>query len=369
MSVRYGDSLIKRGLAAVVMLVCSMVASAQDGVSMADGKVRLTAEYTGELQTDFGMEHENEQEHSSSVNCMNLLRLGVEVQLSRKITASVSTMSMGRTSKHRVVDDLQVFSNIEAGNLLLGIEKAGLEWNIDGKNHIFAGIRNIGYDYFTSDVTSLFTNSSCGIVPTVGCSYPIANYPVSSVGLHYTLDCILNADSTRFFGFKASLYNGVASNGLFGRDNVFRVCPGSDGVFGVAQAEYRFGKTDCFLGGVFHTGIPEEGLKRGFRTMIWAYGEHQLTDRMSVIAAYSHAFHDDATCFNFAGVGGKYKVGQTEIGLFTDYADFRGKDEWAAELTCRVPFLQRCFVQPTVHLVGYDGRVNLIGLFRLGVAL
>ena len=49
------------------------------------------------------------------------------------------------------------------------------EWK---EAHLFVGVRNVNEDFFTSDVTSLFTNGSCGIFPTIAASYPIANFPL-----------------------------------------------------------------------------------------------------------------------------------------------------------------------------------------------
>ena len=56
------------------------------------------------------------------------------------------------------------------------------EWN---SGHLFVGVRNVDEDFFTSDVTALFQNSSEGIFPTVASSYPIANYPYSGLTLYF----------------------------------------------------------------------------------------------------------------------------------------------------------------------------------------
>ena len=74
---------------------------------------------------------------------------------------------------------------------------------------LFIGIRNVNEDYFTSPCTALFTNSSCGIFPTISANYPIANYPVASVGIDYKLN--LN----KWF-LETSIYNGTGYRNLSG---------------------------------------------------------------------------------------------------------------------------------------------------------
>ena len=131
-------------------------------------------EYTTELQTNF-----------QGCNFVNLLRLNAEIPISKSVTIEASTISIAKTRNERLLDDLQTFSNIEEDNLPLAIAVCGANWQINDKHSLFMGIRNMNEDYFTSPVTSFFTNSSCGIYPTISANYPIANYPVASVGMHY----------------------------------------------------------------------------------------------------------------------------------------------------------------------------------------
>ena len=91
-----------------------------------------------------------------------------------------------------IIDDWQGFSNIDADNNFAMLAVLGYmhEWN---SGHLFVGVRNVNEDFFTSDVTALFQNSSEGIFPTVASSYPIANYPYSGLTLYFdvTKGCLL----------------------------------------------------------------------------------------------------------------------------------------------------------------------------------
>ena len=78
-----------------------------------------------------------------------------------------------------------------------------------GRQHAVCGIRNMNEDYFTSHFMSLFTNSSCGIFPTISANYRIANYPLASMGIHLER-------KIRELTVMASVYNGVGYKSFSG---------------------------------------------------------------------------------------------------------------------------------------------------------
>lgn len=201
-------------------------------------------------------------------------------------------------------------------------------------------------DYFTSPITSLFTNSSCGVYPTISANYDIANYPFASIGGHYKYE-------NRNIVLQATLYNDKGSYRFTGRENVFRFCPASDGLFGLAEATYSHRGSSYFVGtAVYWGGSSSENISssnniKGVSLSPWAYAEQRITDRLSIIAGYSHAFFvgqsvpgaergHDAACRDFAGLGGHYTWNRAELGLFADYANFAEGTEFATELTCKI---------------------------------
>ena len=126
-------------------------------------------DYTSELQTDF-----------SRAKWNNILQLRADVPLSRKFSFHVASSSFVTTNEEYLADDLQGFSNIDSWNIPFTFMVAGFTWHINDRHSLFAGIRRIDEDYF--------------------------------------------------WGVQASIYNGMASDELTGRYNMFRVCPKSDGV-------------------------------------------------------------------------------------------------------------------------------------------
>lgn len=282
--------------------------------------------------------------------------------MSNSFSIEASTISIAKTREERLVDDLQTFSNIEEDNLPLALAVCGANWQINDKHSLFMGIRNMNEDYFTSPVTSFFTKSSCGIYPTISANYPIANYPVASVGMHYCYD-------GSPIKVQASLYNGTGYNRFTGRDNVFRVCPKDDGVLGIAEVEYLNKRSSCFLGACMHyKSAVIEGAYRQVGSTLWSYVEQKLTNRVSFIAACSHAF-SWAECSDFIGFGGKYTTQNCELGIFSDMARFEEATEFATEFTGKYNFSSHIYVQPSVHALFTGHTFHTVALLRFGMKL
>lgn len=204
----------------------------------------FSGEYTAEWQWDMKKE----------TNWVNLLRLNLSVPLfDGKGSLEAATIHSAKTN-NRIIDDWQTFSNIEEDNQCAAIAVLGYmhQWK---SAHLFLGVRNVNEDFFASDVTSLFTNSSCGIFPTISASYPIANYPFSGLTVYFDV-------SRGGWTFKNSIYNGVGYNGWKHHDNPFLVRPEKDGVFNMSQLEYSDGGGCYYAGVAVHTHrfpIDEEG--------------------------------------------------------------------------------------------------------------
>ena len=327
--------------------MCPVVAQDADSVSL---KPSFHADYTGEAQTNF-----------KRVKLASALEFGAELPINRHLTVELRSVSYVTTDEDPLINDLQVFSNIDSDNLAFAFAVAGLSWRIDGSNRLFAGIRRVDEDYFCSDVLSLFTNCSCGGFPTIFSNYDIATYPKASLGVHYAYD----SDA---FGFQASLYNGLGYDKLRGGD-VFRFCPKSDGVCLLAQAEWRRRGSSYFLGGSLHYNDLCVAAPRHVRRVVWAYAEQKVSDRLSLVGAYSHAFNCRVVCRNFAGIGGKYDVGNASVGVFSDYTRVDGTDEWATELTCNFALGSIFSLQPAFHLITTGGNTRCVGVLRLGVSI
>lgn len=111
---------------------------------------------------------------NKNTNLINQLRLELSVPIGKgKDSFEAATLHVAKTNDG-IIDDWQGFSNINADNNFAMLAVLGYmhEWN---SGHLFVGVRNVNEDFFTSDVTDLFLNSSEGIFPTVASSNTALN--------------------------------------------------------------------------------------------------------------------------------------------------------------------------------------------------
>lgn len=337
---------------------------------------------------EYGMELTSELQATDrgDYNCANLLRLYASLPVSSNVSFEAASLSTYMTASESIGGDMQTFSNLDAGNILFALSVCGVSWTYTstsresrrvGSHSLFLGIRNMNEDYFTSPVTSFFTNSSCGIYPTISANYPIANYPVASVGVHYRYENVCE-DEGRGFAVQASLYNGTGHNRFTGRDNVFRICPKDDGVCGIAEVSYSRGGSYYSLGNALYcnAGTSPSTLRhaqdqRKFRmnSTPWFYTEQSITPTLSLLTGCSHAFSTEAECRDFFGLGALYRLGRCHLGAFTDYANFKERKEYATELTCKIPISRNIDIQPTAHLITYDSTLHCVAMLRMALSL
>jgi len=339
--------MLRPTILAIALLGCSHQMTAQQESLRPSFEV----EYTGELQTDF-----------KRSRLANLLQLCAEVPLSKALSFQVHSVSIASSDESPLADDLMGYSNLDAENIPFALSVAGLMWHINDRHSLFAGIRRMDEDYFSSDAIGLFTTSPCGIFPTISYNHDIATYPKASMGIHYAYD-------TENLCLQASLYNGLGYNRFTGRDNVFRICPKSDGVFGLAQAEYRHHDSHYFLGASTHYCDLMGTADRRMHSSAWFYAEQSLSSILTLLVAYGHAFNSDHPCRDFCGLGGNYALQRAEFGIFTEYTRIDGIDEWATELTCKLGISEYLSLQPVLHILTTDGKTKCIGMMRLNVNL
>lgn len=377
------------------LVFCAFLWCVRIGVVAQEGEAEMhRLECGGELTTELQVAD------NGKCDFVNLLRLQASVPLSRSISFDVSSVSTCMTSRESIGGDLQTFSNLDAGNVAFALAKCGVGWEVKDGHSLFAGVRNMNEDYFASDVTAFFTNSSCGIYPTIGANFPIANYPLASMGVHYRYEVNENENDNDNdnendnendndndngndngndndngngkrngrLAVQFSLYNGMGYNRFAGRESVFRVCPGSDGVFGLSQIEYQHGDSNYFLGACGHYGDVYDTGRNRMGAAVWAYAEQRLTGRFSLIAGYSHAFVSSAECSDFVGVGGVMSWKRCSLGVFTDYARFAECWESATEVSAKVSVSPRMYIQPAVHFISTNGTFRIASLLRVGVS-
>lgn len=315
--------------------------------------------YTTEVQTDFG----------KGLKWVNLWRLDLSCPLNRNFLFSFSSISIAETSERPLVNDWQVFSNIEEKNLLFAPAVLGLEYK-HNQSSWFIGVRNINEDYFISSCASFFTNSSCGIYPTLSANYPLANYPMSALALDYKLN-------SEDWAMEVSVYNGTGHQSLTGNNNVFRFSPGADGILGLSSVVYRKNENEYAMGAGVYRGnrvgselVMEEpsvsvAQKKKMTYVWWTYAEQRICRNLYALLQYSVNPSVERGCRSYVGVGGLMKCERASFGFFLDYADYAGGHEWAGELSCRWACTTRMTIQPAVHAIRNSTGAYIAGLLRM----
>ncbi len=340
----------------------------------------ISGEYNGEWEWDF----------NNHTNFVNLLRFDFEWSPWKNGTIEAATIHIARTNDP-IIPDRQVFSNVYEENNYASIAVLGYKHSWQHVN-LFVGVRNSNEDFFTSETTSFFTNSSLGIFPTIAASYPIPNYPVSS--LNITLDFTFGN-----WTITEALYNGVGYSGWKKNDNPFLVRPKRDGIYDELQVAYETERSFYSVGAAMHTKefiYDEEGdfiNRNKFSAALWAYGEQTVWEgaddqKVRLMAQLSFNTNSHSACTSYAEVGCTYGFGQNTIGVSGQYCRFHDAeplfsdlwaeddfceptgysfakcDEYSVELTWQHEFNEHLSVQPSfqyIHTNRHENYTALLG--------
>ncbi|WP_235848632.1 carbohydrate porin [Parabacteroides timonensis] len=304
--------------------------------------VAIAQTFSGEYTTEW------QWNMKKNTNWVNLLRLEMNLPIWRNGSLEAATIHVAKTNEC-IIDDWQTFSNIEEDNNFAAIALLGYmhTW----KNaHLFLGVRNVNEDFFTSDCTSLFTSSSCGIFPTISASYPVANYPLSGLTVHF--DVTLGG-----WTLKNSLYNGKGYNGWKRHDNPFLVHFRNDGIFNMTELSYRHEHGNYFAGTAVHDRIfpnNDEEIKT-VSCAWWIYGEQSIWKRdereICLMAQYSENTDKRCGCRRYAELGCVYTDGKDRLGLSGQHADFLQGKEWSVELTWQKTINENLTIQPIFQYI------------------
>ncbi len=314
---------------------------------------------------------------NKKTNFVNLLRFDFEYSPWKNGTIEAATLHIARTNEP-VVNDLQLYSSVYEENNFAAIAILGYKHSWKNAN-LFVGVRNSNEDFFTSDGTSLFTSSSPGIFPTIGASYPIANYPVSS--LNVTFDITFGN-----WTITEALYNGVGYCGWKHNDNPFLVRPKRDGVFDELQVAYETDDSFYSVGAAMHTKFftyDDEGdfvNENKFSAALWAYGEQTVwsgadDQKVRLMAELSANTAKNSAFTSYAEVGCIYERKENTFGISGQYGRFHEcgaednsyapTDEYSLELTWNREITDRISLQPAFHYIrtGNENNTVLLGRF------
>lgn len=327
------------------------------------------------MAQEFGLSYDTELQSRfrDKANWVNLLKLDASLNIKDFISVRVGTISTCSTNDGPLLPNILTYSNIEEENIPIALSRLGFNYQ---SSHwkVFAGVCNVNDAFFITPVTSIFTNSSCGIFPTISYNFDIANFPNASIGLEAEY---VNKNIT----VNSALYNGKGYHGFKGDNCVFRISPCSDGVFNINSVNYKWHDSNYNMGVGLHSRSNlgyEAGDRELFKTQeskekektevfYWVYAEQQLTKNISLIAQYSQCPTSKKGCRNFYGIGIAFSSRRYDLGLYTCYADVSDKYEWASELTLKYQLSPHIHIQPALHYINGSLGKGVVGLFRLSL--
>jgi len=347
-----------------LLLLLSLTAAAQE---IKEKKVIFEIYYTTELQSNLS---------NNKHNWVNLIEPHVGYKPWKNGSFDIETQTIYKTYKERIADDLQTFSNIDEDIMALNISFGGYTHAFD-KILIFGGLRNVNFDYFTQEYTSVFTNSSCGIYPTISANYPLPNYPLSAMCIHGEVKF------TDALKLKTSFYNGV-SRRLFSDEkySIFAINPNRDGIFNMTELGYSNYKKYAYYGLGIATHTPytnyaneAESIKESFGYSLWSSVEQSFycskEKEIGLLVQASLAPENHMLCSQYYGLGTMWKgflpakKPTNYIGIFANYAKFGETEEKFVEITCRYDILDDLSIQPVFDYILTCNKTNCIGMLRV----
>lgn len=323
--------------------------------------------YYTELQTNF----------DGNAAWMNLLRLDGRWNITENHSIQAATIHALRRGDKLVLNDHQIFSNIDNDDLPVDVALLGYEFHSDFNDNLsfmaFGGVRNMNEDYFVSPNSSLFCNSSDGMPPTLSTNYEVANYPISALCIHADLNICKN------WGVRTSFYNGVA--GELRRRKCFHFKPHKDGVSNVTEVNYSTGKkynTSIYVGNFLHYAYHDSERKNAEFTP-WIVAEQDILSYQSAtLTLYTQvskcfAQNDDDQCKDYLALGLVANMKKSNYldraGVMYHAANFHSGVEQSVECTAIFTPNKYLSIQPSIQYINGHEVNHLAGILRLTFSL
>lgn len=257
--------------------------------------------------------------------------------------------------KSGVADNLHLFSAIEDSPSTLALMALGISQSLPNQYLLlYAGIRNLNKDYFTTPWNSVFTSAMNGLFPSISTNFAVADAPLSAMALH------VEWTPTEHWSLKASLYDGVASDKW---NELFMVNIGRDGIFSIAEVGYSGEQGgyvgNYFLGGTFGYAPTMKSLARGShhksrRASLWALVEQPLYyspvgREVTLMMHGAWAPQSDCDLYGAAGIVCRHMFFEEDyIGLQMSRSLYVGGRESHIEATYSLP-IDYLTLQPAIH--------------------
>lgn len=295
----------------------------------------------------------------------------------------------GATPSADIFGDLQVVSNIDAGNHTYLQEF----WyrQAFGKFEFTLGLQDMNLEFANSDQGSLFLNSSFGIIPVISGNINSPIFPLTALGITLKVNF---SDNTSWIN---ALYDGSPTDFDYNPYNVKWQFISGDGLLVISEFQYQANaneQTGTYKLGVYsHSHIVETSLGQKLPDSLnnrffgfYAYADQYLWQQnhkslgmfaqlgYSPSAASIHDFYLGLG-MNYAGLFSK--KGYDVLGLAIGRVHFNGrnKSETVLEFSYKYQVSRYLFLQPDIQYImnpcgtGKKIRNCFPGILRIGIDL
>ena len=291
--------------------------------------------------------------------------------------------SHGGEPSANLIGDFQVASNIEAGNHTFLYEL----WFKQCFTNITAtiGLQDLNAEFASSDVGSLFLNSSFGVHSVISDNILAPIFPLTSPGITLCWKVSENVN------LKTAVYKGCPIDFDKNPYNTKWDLNHLQGLLWVTEGQYSWTgnqeKGNVLKTGVFfHQHCPESdvvnsetGNKLTYDYGFYLVGDQPIDSKFSIFYQLGLSPRNDN--FGYLGLGcaysGLFSKKSTDVlglamadGMLTKE---RGRDETTFELTYKVQISDQIYLQPEMQYVVHPGGTDVqlknatVGLVRLGL--
>jgi porin len=291
--------------------------------------------------------------------------------------------SHGGEPTANLIGDFQFVSNIEAGNHTFLYEL----WLKQTISNVTAtiGLQDLNVEFASSEVGSLFLNSSFGVHSVISDNITAPIFPLTSPGITFCW-----AASERI-NLKTALYSGSPIGFEANPYNIKWGLKHLNGLLWVNELQYRWAgrqeQNNILKTGVFfHQHSSERNVvnsETGNRLThdfgFYLIGDHSIDPKFSVFYQLGLSPRNDNYCYLGAGCtysGLFSKNGNDILGLAVAdgmLVKERGRDETTFELTYKVKVSGQIYLQPEMQYVVHPGGTDVqlknatVGIVRLGL--
>ena len=295
--------------------------------------------------------------------------------------------SHGGEPSANLVGDFQVVSNIEAGNHSF-LYELWYKQTISNVS-VTIGLQDLNDEFVSSDVASLFINSSFGVHSVISDNISAPIFPLTSPGITF---CWKTSEK---INLKTAIYKGCPINFDTNPYNIKWDLNHLEGLLWVTESQFSWTgiqeKNNVFKAGVFfHQHCPEgDDVNSEARYRLtsdygfYLIGDHQVfsNEKRGLSIFYQLGVSPRNDNFGYLGAGCAYtglfsKKGADVIGLAFAYGLIipqQGRNETTFELTYKAHITNQIYLQPEMQYVMHPGGTDaelknvMVGLVRLGL--